>query len=325
MTTLKLEITKKELEKRIHAALEQAMQSPITKKRNKIVNAAMVQILHGGNASGQNEHNLDMFFEEKNSEDNDVYIGFLNIINKKTNTTEEIIFKKGTKNSVLLDIYHYIFDVCSTQHIEYRDVYEYFKSRNCDYFEKNIIVKYKLDLLTNLEFINEIKKEHSTIQRIFINYLRNQKYYYGMFYNQVVNECDEIESIKKENKEILNQDNKILKNNSRLINNSMSRFSDLIFYDELYSDSIGSIEDFFIHNNYQLSDSELKKINTKKINENNLSVRGISHFYLNTFHYSDLKLKAMFLYLKEKSKCIVDNNKQKEISIHIDLLEYFLK
>ncbi|MFS1429395.1 hypothetical protein LMH73_020190 [Vibrio splendidus] len=62
MSTLTLSITKEQFESRVIAALEGAMKSPLVKKKQQIVNSAMVQLLHGGNSAGQNEHNLDMFW-----------------------------------------------------------------------------------------------------------------------------------------------------------------------------------------------------------------------------------------------------------------------
>lgn len=61
--TLKISgITKEQLFERVHHALEDSMKSPINKK--SVINRAMVNILHGGHSSGQNEHNLDQFFQE---------------------------------------------------------------------------------------------------------------------------------------------------------------------------------------------------------------------------------------------------------------------
>jgi hypothetical protein len=67
MSKLTLNVSKAEFENRVVAAIEGAMQSPLSKKKNKVLNAAMVQILHGGNGAGQNEHNLDMFWSEEDS------------------------------------------------------------------------------------------------------------------------------------------------------------------------------------------------------------------------------------------------------------------
>lgn len=63
MPKLTLNVSKPEFENRVVAALEGAMKSPLVKKKSQIVNAAMVQLLHGGNEDGKNEHNLDMFWD----------------------------------------------------------------------------------------------------------------------------------------------------------------------------------------------------------------------------------------------------------------------
>lgn len=60
-------ITQEEFANRVLTALEGFSQSPIVKRKQSVVNKAMVQILHGGNNVGQNEHNLSQFFEEKNN------------------------------------------------------------------------------------------------------------------------------------------------------------------------------------------------------------------------------------------------------------------
>lgn len=66
MTTIHISgITQNEFANRVHKALESVTQSPIVKRKNAVVNKAMVEILHGGNNAGQNEHNLSKFFEEK--------------------------------------------------------------------------------------------------------------------------------------------------------------------------------------------------------------------------------------------------------------------
>lgn len=57
-------ISKDQLFNRVHRALESVTKSPIVKRKKAVVNAAMVEILHGGNGVGQNEHNLDQFFKD---------------------------------------------------------------------------------------------------------------------------------------------------------------------------------------------------------------------------------------------------------------------
>lgn len=64
MSKLTLNVSKEEFENRVAAALEGAMKSPLKKQRTQVLNAAMVQILHGGNGVGQNEHNLNQFWGE---------------------------------------------------------------------------------------------------------------------------------------------------------------------------------------------------------------------------------------------------------------------
>lgn len=64
MSKLTLNVNKEQFESRVVAALEGAMKSPLKKRKQQIVNAAMVQLLHGGNNPGQNEHNLDQFWSE---------------------------------------------------------------------------------------------------------------------------------------------------------------------------------------------------------------------------------------------------------------------
>lgn len=60
-------ITETQFAERIHATLEAFSGSPIVKRKDSIVKKAMVNLLHGGNGAGQNEHNLSQFFTEKNA------------------------------------------------------------------------------------------------------------------------------------------------------------------------------------------------------------------------------------------------------------------
>lgn len=60
--TLKINVTKPEFEERVQTVLEKAIGSKLTKKARKTVNESMVTLLHGGNNAGQNEHNLEQFW-----------------------------------------------------------------------------------------------------------------------------------------------------------------------------------------------------------------------------------------------------------------------
>jgi hypothetical protein len=82
MSKLTLNVSKKEFENRLVAALEGAMKSPLSRKRNQILNAAMVQILHGGNGAGQNEHNLGQFWDAEPANNNIATIHTIIIKNK---------------------------------------------------------------------------------------------------------------------------------------------------------------------------------------------------------------------------------------------------
>lgn len=74
MTNLQISgISKEDFAVRVKSALESAMQSPIVKRKDAIVNKAMVHLLHGDNGAGQNEHNLNQFFTKSTKSENVVF------------------------------------------------------------------------------------------------------------------------------------------------------------------------------------------------------------------------------------------------------------
>lgn len=349
MTTLKLDITKKELENRIHTVLETAMKSPITKKRKKLVNAAMVQILHGGNNNGQNEHNLDKFFGTPTSESVIICVGFLNILDKNKKIEKEITFDYGSRDSVYLDIYDYIFNYCSDQYIDYDDYQEYLSVRDNSDFIKKLKLKNTNKLTDNKsinsDFIVQIKKESHSIQRSFITYLAIRKHYEGRFYvrdissqedsknsllidfesNDYEIDSSKLENAKKENIANIEKDKEIKDRDLILINTLMQKLSYIVFYNPKYFDSINSITTFFKNNGYELSHNDIKIINTKTINEDGITARGIDRFYRSSLYSSELKLNAMFLYLKESARDISDPKIQKDSLKYLGCLSLLLK
>ncbi|ENH7110254.1 hypothetical protein ABWJ26_000657 [Vibrio fluvialis] len=89
MSKLILNVSKEEFENRLASAIEGAMQSPLKKKRTQILNAAMVQILHGGRADGQNEHNLEQFWKEESQSETASYMWVGTENYRHENTYEE--------------------------------------------------------------------------------------------------------------------------------------------------------------------------------------------------------------------------------------------
>lgn len=305
------------------------MKSPIVSKRKQLVNAAMVQILHGNNASGQNEHNLDMFFKDKSAKDTNQYIGFLNLKDKKSKTEQIIEFKEGTRSEVSNDIFNYILDNCIKETVNLTQLQSvlnnslYLKEDSFlfsnwlnDSINKNIYNDKIHD-----EFISKSKDLNLKLKSLVINELRNQKHYNGIP-NIVSCNSDLIKNIRKENEE--KQMTELYKNRI-LIGQCMSILSDHIFYSFEYSDSISNIQTFFLNHGYKLEKEEIQIISTRNLKHSTekLTGRGIADLYSRCLHVSELKLKVMFLYLYEKSSCIKDKEKSLEIQKYLNCLKQF--
>ena len=216
MTTLTLNVSKTELENRIQKALENTMGSPIVKKRNKIINAAMVQILHGGNSEGKNEHNLDQFFKETTREniidglvqknylkkedgritlgskkidhENIKYISYeisQDIKDVKYPVLNEKETIEDTVDNFLKKTYKKIMEHCSIHFIDFEDVSDYFDFCGVFNIVKDFVEKENGDLksinwstfkTTNLELVEKIQGEKLIIQKTFVDFLIKEKY-----------------------------------------------------------------------------------------------------------------------------------------------------
>ncbi|MGD1524187.1 hypothetical protein [Vibrio owensii] len=106
-----LNVSKSEFESRVVAALEKAMQSPLKKKKQQVVNAAMVQLLHGGNNAGQNEHNLDQFWGEFESTPlNETWIGVENYNHENSYQDDSSTVTGSSEDEVKRKLYTNVLD-----------------------------------------------------------------------------------------------------------------------------------------------------------------------------------------------------------------------
>lgn len=156
MSKLVLDVTKDQFKNRVLNAIEGAMKSPLVKKKNQVVNAAMVQLLHGGNGAGQNEHNLDTFWE-KNLHCGKEIINWMAVDNFKLESDENNDFHINlgvTKDEVLNKLYMDVFEevsLCVTDRYNIDRLVKILKQHASAFFES-----YLFDNEVTVESLTEL-------------------------------------------------------------------------------------------------------------------------------------------------------------------------
>ena len=175
---LVLNVTKLELENRIKNIIETSNGSPLKKNANKVIKKAMVQLLHGGNDSGQNEHNLDQFWKE-DSNTRTIYV-----INENIRHEDDCIqFIEYTGNSEK-EVFSELFNTINSDlaykvntSIHYGNFFETLKENgfdkdNIEYFKDSNIEKLDdIDEEKFAEFLEMACNEKYKLREIIFNYI----------------------------------------------------------------------------------------------------------------------------------------------------------
>lgn len=175
---LVLNVTKSELENRIQNVIETSNGSPLKKNANKVVKKAMVQLLHGGNAAGQNEHNLEQFWKE-DSKTQTIYVINENIRHEDddvqfieyTGNSEEEVYSKFF-NTINSDLAHKV-----NTSINYGNFFETlkesgFNKENIEYFKHSDFEKLEdIDEEEFAEFLEMSCNEKYELREIIFNYI----------------------------------------------------------------------------------------------------------------------------------------------------------
>lgn len=140
-------ITKEELTNRVYEALCDVNGSPIVKNKRSIVNKAMVKILHGGHGAGQNEHNLDQFFETQ-PEERVYYEVIENIYYEEGNIADGFCTHTGETEELALRAMHVSVIESLDNDLSYilktEQVVEHFNNHGIDVSELNFM-KHRYD------------------------------------------------------------------------------------------------------------------------------------------------------------------------------------
>ncbi len=174
-------ITKEQLFNRVHRALEAVTKSPIVKRKNAVVNTAMVEILHGGHSVGQNEHNLDQFFNDSTKmkttwevieniycEDGDIPEGFC-LHEGDTEEKALLSMKHSVISSLANDLSHMINLNDFTKSLSASNIYinnlEFSSEKDDDFvFEE-------MDEEQIEQFFENIEEENDTVVNIIFDYI----------------------------------------------------------------------------------------------------------------------------------------------------------
>lgn len=232
MNKLTLEVSKSEFKKRVKTAIEDTLGSLLNKKSTQIINKAVVTILHGGNKAGQNEHNIDQFWDSKSEPlywqaiDSIYYEGDQVKINTHIAKTKQLAEIK-LFTTVISNLSDKLSTLCTF------NLTEVLNNHKIKYTDLNIFKEENL-CLPELEeheveyFLNHIENEDYNTQKCVFNYILNMSEIFGIY------KIEETKTVIQEEPSIDQMTSKYPK--------SVYRESNIII-DKYFHRKIGKIED----------------------------------------------------------------------------------
>lgn len=236
-------ISKEQFAKRIQTTLESFSGSPIVKRKQSVINKAMVQLLHGGIGEGRNEHNLDSFFDESCSEKEAwevVESYYINDENSFNIYHEQNKYSANSEEEALLILYREVIEQFSNylascsdfeSFVEELERFDSFNDFLNNFYEEFQVDNYRtFNEAMIFEFFEMLKNSVMELRAYTFNWIINRSDILGTYYiekkEQVVKEV----SVEKESKKeitIYTSVYKIHENDSE---------NDSISYVQIYND-----------------------------------------------------------------------------------------